>query len=418
MLVTRSADGLPILVARYAERFHAEVTGHHVASPLGAWLLLALAGKGCRGELRARLSEVLGIDADIAAELAAALLTNPHPIVASGAAAWWRPGAETQPLLDWLRFLPERVETGDVPSQAEADAWARRHTFDLIKKFPLAMSPDTVLVLATALATKVSWETPFAVAPVDELGSKSPWRSRVSRVLRSPNRGFHDSFIAMTDRAGDVAVHTARARHGLAVTCVAGGPDASAGDVLATAHDIAIAEAEGSFRGRRSLFDLPLGDGPAWTLTERPARTTVVDGREERYKAFLPAWSAKSDHDLSCPDSLGFSHAAEALIAMLQPNPAYWFEAKQSSMARYSRVGFEAAAVTAIAILASGEFSPGRTGLLREATLRFGHPFAAVAVAVDNQPDTETGKTSPWHALPVFSAWIEEPDEVDDPVGP
>lgn len=71
-------------------------------------------------------------------------------------------------------------------------------------------------------------------------------------------------------------------------------------------------------------------------------------------------------------------------------------------MARYSRTGFEAAAVTGMGVQAAmmGQRAPG---LLREAVLRFGHPYAVVAVCQDGR----------WDGLPVFSAWITSPSSAE-----
>ena len=112
--------------------------------------------------------------------------------------------------------------------------------------------------------------------------------------------------------------------------------------------------------------------------------------------AVLPAWSAKSDHDLKAP-GFGYKAAADALIALLPPG-AYDFEAKQSAVARYSRIGFEAAAVTAVMVLTAAVAERRQ----RVATLRFGHPFAVVAV---------THGHGAWDGLPVFSAGITQPEE-------
>jgi len=83
-------------------------------------------------------------------------------------------------------------------------------------------------------------------------------------------------------------------------------------------------------------------------------------------------------------------------------------------MARYSAVGFEAAAVTGLAVLVSARVS--RPGRRRTATVRFAHPFAVVAAAFD---DTRAYHASPvpsaWHGLPVFSAWVSEPTDADPP---
>jgi hypothetical protein len=208
-------------VLRYAERCH-EAAGdeHHVASPLGAWLVLALAGEATSGEVREELADALGCDVATAAATAATLLDHPHPLVAAAAAAWRRPGIVTDALTRWLGALPDSVDSGDIPSQPAADSWARERSLGLIDRFPLVLTPEVVVVLASALATRVSWHPPYALAPAADLGGRSAWAGKLTRVLRAPEHGHAGQYIAMTDRAGDVAVHTARARGGLSVTSV------------------------------------------------------------------------------------------------------------------------------------------------------------------------------------------------------
>jgi hypothetical protein len=361
-------------IARYADRFHRVVgDDHHVASPLGAWLVLALAAPAATGAVRDELTSVLGTSPEEARDAAAALLANPHPAVASAAAVWRVPSVVAA-LQSWLAGLPSAVEVGDLPSPAAADRWAAEHTLGLIDKFPVQISADTVLVLASALATKVDWEVPFEAVPSSELGG--PWASRVSQVLRSVPQ--HRAFIA-SSAVGDVAVHTARSADGLEVTSVIAGPEVAAADVLAVAHSDPLAP--------RSLFDLPLGDGPLWTITESSGRPG------QHHTAVLPAWSAVSDHNLMRPE-FGFPAAAEALIELIGPAGV---EAKQKALARYTRTGFEAAAVTGMAFAVSA-VSEGRQ---RHATLRFGHPYAVVARASGGD----------WDGVPVFSAWVADPEE-------
>ncbi|MFU8854731.1 hypothetical protein ACNAW0_27740 [Micromonospora sp. SL1-18] len=389
-------------LAHYAERLHrAAGDAHHVASPLGAWLLLALTGPAATGDVRGRVEDALGTGADRAAAAAHALLAAPHPLVAAATALWERtPFAE---LAGWRATLPERTQTGPLPDQARLDAWAREHTYGLIDRFPITVTPDILLILAGALATKVSWAEPFQVAPAEQLGPGSAWVGRLDRVLRTPGHG-HRCWISSTGRAGDVAVHAAPARPvatpageaGLLVVSVAAAPDVPAADVLAAAQEIAAGAPDGTEPGRRSLYDLPLGDTPLWTLREETVRTFR---REERVSAVLPCWSAESQHDLT-PAGFGFDAAARALGALLGlAKPP--FDAVQSAVARYGRYGFEAAAVTAFAV-ATG-LPP--EGIARVAELRFGHPYAVVAVATDSAG-------GPWHGLPVYSAWVAEPAEL------
>ncbi|MER7996115.1 hypothetical protein [Micromonospora chalcea] len=391
-------------LARYAERLHrAAGDTHHVASPLGAWLLLALTGPAATGETRAALAEALDADPDDAAAEARALLAAPHPMVAAATALWER--APAPELAAWRAALPENTERGPLPDQAALDGWARERTGGLIDSFPVDVTPDTLLLLANALATRVSWADPFDTAPGAELGAGSAWSGRLSRVLRTPPFG-HRCWVAATDRAGDVAAHAVPARTGddgagMLVVSVAAAPDVPAADVLAAAQELASAAAllPDAMPGRRSLFDLPLGETPLWTLREEPTRTYADDGREERATAVLPCWSAQSRHDLTAP-GFGFDAAARALGELLGLTGPR-FDAAQSAVARFGRYGFEAAAVTAFGRATA--LPP--EGVARVAELRFGHPYAVVAVTTDPAG-------GPWHALPVYSAWVADPEEL------
>ncbi|HEX3491349.1 MAG TPA: serpin family protein [Streptosporangiaceae bacterium] len=419
--MTSDTQTLLECLARYARRLHA-VAGaqHHVVSPLGAWLLLALVGPASSGADREALADVLGCDVDTAARIAAALLEHPHPLVASAAGVWTRPGIQLGPVFDdWRASLPGRVESGDLRDQAQLDAWAREHTFGLIDRFPVNVDdPSVYLVLATALATRVSWETPFDLAPAAELGSSSPWARELGQVLKTPRGRGHTGFIAVTPEAGDVAVHLAAARDGLVVASVAAAEGVVYGDVLAAAQRIACAWAEGSQgrfgRGeiagvrRRRLADLPLGEAPLWRIREETSM-----GGGDQFTAVLPAWSARSQVGLGDPE-LGFGTAAHALAG------AGPWQAAQSAMARYTRVGFEAAAVTGLAVFSSAR--PSQRVLA--ADLRFPHPYAVVAVATDPQRAARghgqarpAEPASPWSGIPVFSAWVAKPEEAtaDEP---
>ena len=346
-------------VADYAERFHRAVgTKHHVASPLCAWLLIAMSGAGSQAD----------------AALARALLDTPHPLVAAASAMWHAPQVEPPS----LPALPASTATGPLPDQAGLDRWARENTFGLIEQFPLKLSPEVVLILASALATRISWQHPFELAPAETLGPDSPWAGRLTTVLRSPSPG-HRALIADSSTAGRVIVHEAGA-DGLRVLSVAADPGVPPGRVLAAAHEVAAARPV-------SLFDLPVGESPLYRVWEEPHAAKPG----EFAHAVLPAWSARNQHDLGA-DEFGFAAVAEKLGRDR-------FEAAQSVVARYDRYGFEAAAVTGFMSLTS--FTP--PGVARFAELRFGHPYAVVAVA------TQPG--GPWDGMPVFSAWVSDPDD-------
>lgn len=383
------------VVASYAAR--AQPTfgdSHHVGSALGAWLVLALAAPAATGPARDELAEILGMAAEEATAKAAELLAQPPAAVAAAVALWTQQTPPSPAIAAWQAGLSPAVERGPIPSQEAADAWAAEHTLGLIDRFPLKLSPNVLLVLASALAARVSWTVPFEAAPADDLGGS--WG--VKQVLRSPE-WRHPGLIAVDPEAGEVAVHVAESAEGLDVLSVIAAPDVPPATVLAAAHRAAVGRAAATLV-QRSLFDLPLGTGLAWTLTEAPVRTRAAGGREETYVTLLPAWSAKSQHELLSDQATGFSVAGRALAKLLGPQ-ATDLDAKQAAMARYTRTGFEAAAVTALMVPTS--LPP--EGLRRTALLRFDRPYAVVAVARQ--------EGSPWHGVPVFSAWITKADEAD-----
>ncbi len=106
----------------------------------------------------------------------------------ASAAGLWTRG------VPWPGPLPAAVETGDLPDRAWLDAWADRHTLGLIKRFPVTVGPDVVLLLATALATKVSWEAPFDLStrrPAGRLGCRAGPGHAGGRVLPRVVRRHH-----------------------------------------------------------------------------------------------------------------------------------------------------------------------------------------------------------------------------------
>ncbi len=58
------------------------------------------------------------------------------------------------------------------------------------------------LVLATALATRVSWQVPFDLAPAASLGDASPWSAELKRVLRTPARPGGHTAVRRGNTAG------------------------------------------------------------------------------------------------------------------------------------------------------------------------------------------------------------------------
>lgn len=383
------------LITRYARRFcrvHAGV--HSVSSPLGAWLLLALAAPIARGAVRGDLEDILGTDAKHAREALDALLDDPPEVVRAALAGWG--------FHDWPGGLPAAVSVGPVPSQQQADMWAREHTDGMIERFPVDVS-GMAAIFASALATRIRWRRPYEVTNAGEL--RSPWSTQVAEAL---TLGDADGYLADVDELGTVAVHTAVGTDDLRVTSVIASEHAAFDAVLAAAHDIARREVSGT-AARRALSEMSLGEGAFWAITQqrRPGGEQVC--------VVLPAWTATSNHDLTADPGLGFAALGRALAAAATVRPDIPdiggmrdITARQSAVARYGRWGFEAAAVTAVAL--RGALMPSVPS--RSMTLRFGHPYAVVAVAGARR------RGDPWAGVPVFAAWVAEPADITSiPVG-
>lgn len=377
-------------VARYASRFHPLLAGgHRVASPLGAWLLLALIAPAAEARLRDALAEILACDVDEAFAAASDLLQHPHAEVALGSAIWHSPTVETLRLLDLVRSLAPPADSGPVPSQAAANAWARERTGGLIEQFPLELT-DVVVLLATAIAAKVSWEVPFELCGPDDLllpaDEAFAGRPMLGNGAEPEWCGFVESDVGL------VAGFSARSQGGLVVTSVVADPAAEPAAVLDATHRIAIAVAAGEPPKARSLFDLPLGDGPAWRISE----ARVSSPGDERYEARLPAWEGQSDHDLLAAADVGFGEAVSLIFSLLPP-ASYLADARQSAIARYTREGFEAAAITSVGVRASAMWADQHDR--RTARIEFTRPHAVVAA---------TEGDGHWDGLPVFAAWVAQ----------
>jgi hypothetical protein len=390
-----------------APRLHEAMgDGHHAVSPVGAWLLLALVAPLAVGDDREELERALGCDAESARRAADELLRKPHPAVSAALAAWGA-GALGPALEAWRRALPPAMATGAMPTQSVADAWALEHTHGLIAQFPATINELSRLLLASAVAVDVAWESPFFTVTSDNLGG--PWAQRVGRVMREHGDGA--TAVARTAAAGLVGVQVKRSRTGMAVVSAIAPPDVAPSAAIAAAYEVAaLVCGRGSTAGFVSLFDLP-PDGHAWRIEEKEVESTR-GGREERAVVTLPAWSASSSApDLAGVPGTGFPAAGRALVALLPPDPrGYEAMAAQVTRAEFDVNGFRAASITTMDIVARSAMGWRMPSLrhkliIRTIHLQFSRPFAAVALA-DDGPHAHA-----WQGVPVFGAWVTEPAE-------
>jgi hypothetical protein len=298
---------------------------------------------------------------------------------------------------DWSARLPAQVQRGTIPSQREADGWVRQATTGQVERFPAELGHLTELVLASALATDVSWvEGYVTTADPGVLGGE--FGPAADRCLVSRRHVY----LVDTEAAGLVATHTAWTPTGLRVVNVIAAPEVSQPAVHRAALEI-LGHRDGSHPRTLRLRDVALGEGHAWTLQDSSTE-------EDTSLVVLPAWEASSDADVAT------APGAPVAMSLLEPmlTGAAPPQIRQAVRASYDESGFRAAAVTGLAFIGG---APTRRSPARELTVRFNRPYAVVAATAAVAPDirdarlrsTQVVADDVWDGVPVFSAWVTSP---------
>jgi hypothetical protein len=353
------------LTARWIENLSGEDST--VISGLGVRPLLALLAQLADGPARDELSEAAGGPYD-------GLLQTPELRMALG--LWTRPEIELQPGLD--RLLPPQVR-GQLTDQAALDAWVVEQTGGLLKRMPISLSDDVLLVLASALALQTKWALPFNEYPRGE----RRWLSRADHDL--------DSVRVYDGPTGPLTVVTVVGTGEFDVRLVAGEPGSGRGAVLAAALELSGDGVSGA--------ELLAGASSRWKRlfsSERPAPAVeVIESMSPVPTVVLsmPYFEVDAEHDLlQHAEVFGLRSATDATrghFPGLSPFPLAVSQAKQAVMARFSATGFEAAAVTAMAMVAGSAPMPGGKAL----KVSLDEPFGFIAV---HRP---TG-------IPVVAGWV------------
>ncbi|WP_205325544.1 serpin family protein [Glycomyces sp. YM15] len=361
-----------------------------VASGLGIWPLLAALVTGAVHETRNELLAATGLDADQAAKMPAALLeaVRATPSIRLALALW--AGARVTLDPEWIAGLPVEAVgslTGDAAAdKAVLDAWASRNTGGLIERMPLDFSRPIDLVLASALSIRTTWRTPFEDS--SRAFNQGPWAGLGRcRVLTAT---LNDDVLRVADNAsvltvpgdGDIDVLLALGRDGLAPQAV---------------MNVLIDAATDPVWGRSSNGLSPGERATGVEVTEyqsmRPQAGPEVEVQTVRFKL-------DADLDLSDDaDALGLvtaSDADRARFDRLAAEPVYVTQAKQTAMSVFSATGFEAAAVTAIAMTRAAAFAKPKHRHIR-ASIRFDRPFAYLA---RHRPS----------GLILIAGWVDEPE--------
>ncbi|WP_159837821.1 serpin family protein [Nocardia sp. CY41] len=351
-----------------------------VVSGAGVWPLLALLASAADGPARDELATAVGVPAADGQDSALRLLRDIRRSDAVSAALGVWVGRELPLHEAWSRALPEGV-LARLAGQSELDSWAARHTDGLIERFPAAVDPGALLVLATALVAKTRWTIPFDVGTLTSKdgpwqGHRGPGLSRVSgdtgnaAILDAPEPVTR----VVVEGVADLDVHLLTGT-------------GTAGVVLETG----LAALSGTVPIRS---DLPVGStGPGLTVRSEPVPTG-----SGQLRLRLPPFEVRSTHDLLAAAGLfGLADAADCTrghFPAISSFPLCVGQGAQEVLARFGHDGFEAAAVTAFALRAVA--APLRQHHAPVVSVVFDRPFGFLAV---HRP---TG-------LAVVAGWIATP---------
>ena len=372
------------IIADFSKTFHDEYDGHRVASPLGAWMLLAYVAVEHPNPSE-KLIQRLGCSTAEAKEILAVLMDDKPAVLAAAINAWVSPDNGNFPSVQhWVKSAQGVGEIQiKTPDAEELDAWTKENSLGLMEKFPLEIQPDNfVSLFATMLATKIDWETPFEVFPNTVMVEQ--WKQE--KFLQEPNTSG-DNISFYEDETGLYAIHeAANADTSLSVlSVIAVDPETPEADVMAVARKAASEDiANVSYRSLDILTD---------TLRVEDIRTAA---KKDTFVTSLPAWKTDNLYRISESETLAFVDVADRFNDF-----DMFMTAVQVSVAEYNRTGFEAAALTTMLI---GVRSVPAMSMKKRVILNFNHPYAVVAVV----------RTGTWDGVPVFDGWISEATEVKE----
>lgn len=362
-------------VNRLTARWAGVAEGGTVFSAAGVWPLLAFLADGAAGRTREELAEAVGMPADRAAGAARELLAALGSARGLDAALglWTSRALELRDR--WEAGLPadaHGVLTGDGAADEKAlDAWAAKRTGGLIERMPAQVTDGTLLVLASALAMRTRWLRPFHETPWQPEGG--PWGERVVVGLRRVSELLDRVGVADTP-AGHVTELKVLGNNALDVHLLLGEEEMTPGQVVGAGVDLLTARHQ-VVPGSR----LPYGEvGPGLRVVRELSATPEPPTLEVSTVAF----EATASHDLLKHHELFGLTAARTPVPGhfpdMSPTPLHVEKARQSAMARFGALGFEAAAVTAVPMAAAGV--PELRWLVTSVEATFDRPFAFLAV--------------------------------------
>jgi len=369
------------LTARWCGRLGGE---DYALSGAGLWPLLALLASAADDPAAAELAAALGQPAAGAQQKALEIIDLLRGGQSTSAALgiWTHKGVPLDE--QWAAPLPNGV-IGPLTDQAALDRWADEQTGGLIDKFPLEITGETLLVLASALTARVRWRIPFEGYPRvrGETWTDDPGPADQQLLRRTTSNlsiaAVLDDVVTrvVVEGDGDVDVHLLL------------GTDQSPAEILGAG----LRELSGQAQVRLAADTGDRG-GPGLTVKRlKSARP------KDTLRLSLPSFEIRTKHDLLAnPDLFGLRllTTSTSHLPRLGPIPLAISGGVQDVLARFFAEGFEAAAITAFAAVTGALFELPYD--VTNVSVDFDRPFGFLAV---HRPSR----------LAVVAGWVKSPFE-------
>ena len=365
-------------------------------SGVGLWPLLAILATAADEPGRAELAGAAGIDAAVGSRDALALVQaiDGSADLHAAMGVWVNEHLKLTETFDSVMPAPlvGRLTGRSEIDKPKLDAWAAEHTKDLIREMPVEITPAVMLVLASALSLRTTWVRPFTeqVKRVHDgpwAGGSWHWLERVDTDLDAVRRYEHPGAAWLT-------VVTVRGDADVDVLLGVGPAQLAQADVLGALLDVSV-QPDGGVPGSRLIdqgqpgHDAAPGVRIGQTMASRPD-----------LKLTLPSFTVEAEHDLlALRELFGLSAVStdpgeRGHFSAISPTSLAVGQAKQKVLARFFATGFEAAAVTSMALMRTS--MPTRQARRLEVALD--RPFAFTAVLRESR-------------LPIVAGWVATPTE-------
>ncbi|MGW4042548.1 serpin family protein [Streptomyces sp. NPDC004721] len=339
-------------------------------SAAGVWPLLAHLADGAAGAARAELAEALGLPAGQAADAARELLGALGAMrgLHTALGLWTKRTLELRE--EWEAGLPadaHGVLTGDLAADHRAlNAWTVKRTGGLIDRMPVTLSERTDMVLASALAMRTEWLSPFHEVELET--AYEPWATKPRLGLRRSSAVLDRVGLADTPD-GHVTELKVLGSNALDVHLLLGEEGMTRGRVLGAGIDI--------LANRCVVLPgtgLPYGNVGPGLRVDKVRRTRP---QPPSLDVTTVAYDLKASHDLLGLHRLfGLTEVRDTSrghFPGISGSPLAIGSAEQSTMAKFGALGFEAAAVTAFAVAGGGV--PDRRYVTTRISADFDRPF-------------------------------------------